>query len=441
MDPPETRYAKSGDVHIAYQVVGNGPLDLVWVPGATSNIELLWEFPDFAHFCTRLGTFCRLIAFDKRGTGMSDRDFGVATLEERIEDVRAVMDAVGSPRAALLGQSEGGPMSIVFAATYPERTQALILFGSYAFSLTKTWPDEQFQTRLDQFERDWGAGAFYLQLMAPSKISDEKFCRTWRRYERQCASPAAMIALQRINRDIDVRDVLSTIRVPTLVLHRAADANVTIDRGRYLAERVTGARFVEIPGPDHIIWVGDASRVVDEIEEFLTGSRGTAAEPDRVLATVLFTDIVDSTRRAAELGDRQWRELLDHHDQTVREQLARFRGHEVKNLGDGFLAIFDGPARAIRCAAAIVRGVEPLGIGVRSGLHTGEIELKRDDIGGIAVHIAARVADMAQAGESLVSSTVRDLVAGSGLRFEDRGLHVLRGLPEQVHLYTALPEA
>ncbi len=436
MTPPETRYARSGDVHIAYQVTGTGPFDLVWVPGAASNVELLWDFPDYARFATRLASFCRLICFDKRGTGMSDRTFGVPSLEERMDDVRAVMDAVGSQRAALLGQSEGGPMSILFAATYPERTRALILFGSFAYSVTRSWPVEQFQARLDNIEREWGSGS-YLQYMAPSKLSDDAFRRSWARYERQCASPASFIDLQRMNRDIDTREILPAIRVPSLVMHRSGDALVNVDRGRYLAEHIPGAKYVELPGIDHLPWVSEGDRVVDEIAEFLTGSR-SEPEADRVLATVLFTDIVDSTKRVAELGDHGWRALLDRHDDAVRQQLARFRGHEVKNLGDGFLATFDGPARAVRCAAAISDSVRPLGIAVRSGLHTGEIELKRDDVAGIAVHIAARVAAEAEAGETVVSSTVRDLVAGSGLRFQDRGLHALKGLPEEVHLYSVL---
>ncbi len=438
MDPPETRYAKSGDIHIAYQVIGNGPFDLVWVPGAASNVELLWDFPDYARFSARLASFCRLICFDKRGTGVSDCGSGIANLEDRMDDVRAVMDAAGSQRAALFGQSEGGPMRVLFAATHPERARALVLFGSFSYSRTRSWPPEQFQAWVDQFERDWGTGK-YLQLMAPSKLSDEVFRRAWARHERQCASPSAFIALQRMNREIDVRPILPTIRVPTLVLHRNGDPTVHVDRGRYLAEQIPDAKFVELPGPDHLPWIGDSDRVADEVEEFLTGSRGEV-EIDRVLATVLFTDIVDSTKRAAELGDRQWRALLDRHDEAVRQQLARFRGHEVKNLGDGFMATFDGPARAVRCASAIAEMMQPLGISVRSGLHTGEIELKRDDIGGIAVHIAARVAAMAESGQTLVSSTVRDLVADSGLRFGDRGLHQLRGLPEDVHLYTVLAE-
>src|SRR5579862_6127465 len=436
MDPPETRYAKSGDVHIAYQVIGSGPLDLVWVYGAASNIELQWEFSEYARFASRLASFCRLICFDKRGTGASDRGSGIATLEERIDDVRAVMDATGSQRAALLGQSEGGPMSILFAATHPERISALVLFGSFAYSLARSMPPEQYQARVDQFERNWGTG-MYLQYMAPSKLSDEAFRRAWPRYERQCASPSAIVALQQMNREIDVRHILPTIRVPTLVLHRSGDSNVQVDRARDLAEHIPGAKWVEFPGSDHLPWVGDSDPIVDEIEVFLTGSRHEV-DADRVLATVLYTDIVDSTKRAAELGDRQWRSLLDQHDEAVRAQIGRFRGHEIKSLGDGFLATFDGPARAVRCAAAIAGSVEPLGLTVRSGLHTGEIELNRDDIGGIAVHTAARVVAMAGPGETLVSSTVRDLVAGSGLRFEDRGLHALRGLPEEVHLYTVL---
>ena len=440
MDPPETRYTKSGDVNIAYQVIGTGPFDLIWIPPGNSNVELQWEFPDYARFSARLSSFCRLICFDKRGTGLSDRGFGIASLEQRIDDVRAVMDAAGSQRAALFGQCEGGSMSVLFAATHPERTRGLVLFAAMAYNHARLWPAKQRQARLDQIERDWGTGASLRQL-APSKSSDDGFRRIWARFERQSASPGAAVSLTRMNREIDVRPILPAIRVPSLVLHRTGDPMVPVDDSRYLAEHIPGAKYVELPGADHLPYTGDGERVVDEVEEFLTGSRTSQAEPDRVLATVLFTDIVDSTRRAAELGDRQWRALLDRHDQMVREQLARFRGREVKNLGDGFLTTFDGPARAIRCAAAIAESVKPLGIDLRSGLHTGEIELKRDDIGGIAVHIAARVANLAQPGERLVSSTVRDLVAGSGLRFQDRGLHALRGLTEEVHLYTALPES
>ena len=435
MTPPETRYAKSGDVHIAYQVVGEGPLDLIFVPGFVSNVEMLWEEPARAHLLSRLAAFSRLIVFDKRGTGLSDRHVGVAHLEERMDDVRAVMDAAGSERAALFGVSEGGGMSMLFSATYPERTQALALYGSYARHPTLT--PEALPHHIELIGRVWGTGEYIMRYMMPTKASDENLRRRMARLERQCASPTAAVACIRMSGEVDVRGILPTIRVPTLVLHRTGDARVTIDAGRYIANHIPGAKFVELPGVDHSPEPDMADRIAGEVEEFLTGSR-SSVEPDRVLATVLFTDIVNSTKRAAELGDRQWRALLDRHDEAVRTQLGRFRGHEVKSLGDGFLATFDGPARAVRCAAAIADTVEPLGLTVRSGLHTGEIELTRDDIGGIAVHTAARVVAMAGPGETLVSSTVRDLVAGSGLRFEDRGRHALRGLPEEVHLYTAL---
>jgi class 3 adenylate cyclase/esterase/lipase len=404
------------------------------VPGFVTNLELAWEDPAEARFMSRLGSFCRLIRFDKRGTGLSDRDAGIPSLEQRMDDVRAVMDAVGSQRAALFGISEGGSMSMLFAATYPARTRALIFYGAYARYPRSRAESEEF---IEAIDRGWGTGASF-RFFSRTAVADEKTVRAFARRERLGATPSAAIALQRMNEEIDVRDVLPAIRVPTLVLHRVGDERVKVEFGREIANRIAGAKFVELPGTGHstvLIDLGD--RIADEIEQFLTGSLHEV-EPDRVLATVLFTDIVDSTKRAAELGDRQWRTLLDRHDEAVRQQIARFRGHEVKNLGDGFLATFDGPARAVRCASAIAETMVPLGIGVRSGLHTGEIELKRDDIGGIAVHIAARVADMAQAGETLVSSTVRDLVAGSGLRFGDSGLHQLRGLPEQVHLYTVV---
>jgi class 3 adenylate cyclase len=437
MEPPETRYARSGDVHIAYQVSGAGPLDLVVVPGAFTNLELAWEIPGYAHFDSRLAAFSRLIRFDKRGTGLSDRVSGAATLEERMEDVRAVMDAVGSERAAVFGASEGGAMSMLFAATYPERTRALILYGTFARYGNWVRAPDQLEAAIAEIERSWGTGES-LRRYAPSLAEDENALRAWGRFERASASPSAIIALRRMNAEIDIRHVLPAIRVPTLVLHRSGDLAISPEAGRYIAAHIPGAKYVELPGADHLAFVGDSDRIVDEVEEFLTGSRSSEAEVDRVLATVLFTDIVDSTKRAAALGDRPWRALLDRHDEIVRQQLSRFRGREVKNLGDGFLVTFDGPARAVRCASAIAESVQPLGIAVRGGLHTGEIELKRDDIGGIAVHVAARVVAMAEPGETLVSSTVRDLVAGSGLRFDDRGFHALRGLPEEVRLYSAL---
>ena len=435
MEPPETRYAKSGDVSIAYQVLGKSNLDLVYVPGFVSNLDRYWENPIWVDFFSRITGFSRLILFDKRGTGLSDRVSGVPDLEVRMDDVRAVMDAVGSERAALFGQSEGGAMSMLFAATYPERTRALILFGTYAHHATWVLSGERLQAFLDLIERGWGTGGT-VEFFVPSKASDDSFRRHWAGWERAGASPAAAIALTRMNTEIDVRAILPTIRVPTLIMHRTGDPRCDVEAGRYLGKRIPGAKYVELSGNDHG-FLEIADRVADEIEEFLTGTR-SEVEIDRVLATVMFTDIVDSTKRAAELGDRQWRALLDRHDDTVRQQLARFRGQEVKNLGDGFMATFDGPARAVRCAASICELVGPLGIAVRSGLHTGEIELKHDDVADIAVHIAARVAAEAEAGETVVSSTVRDLVAGSGLRFQDRGIRALKGLPEEVHLYSVL---
>jgi pimeloyl-ACP methyl ester carboxylesterase len=434
MEQPETRYAKSGDVHIAYQVIGTGPFDLVFVPGFVANLDLIWEEPALTQFFSLFASFCRLILFDKRGTGLSDRLAGIAPLEDRMDDVRAVMDAAGSERAALFGISEGGAMSMLFAATYPERTRALVLYGSYARHPTIT--ADSLPQHVELIERLWGTGEYWGRFMAPTKVADESMRRAFARRERQSASPSAAISIVRMNSEVDARHILPSIRLPTLVLHRIGDTRITIDAGRYLASHIPGAKLVELPGTNHAPYfereVTDC--IVDEVAEFLTGSR-TEPEPDRVLATVMFTDIVDSTKQAAALGDRQWRILLYRHNETVRQQFTRFRGREVRSLGDGFLATFDGPARAARCAAAIVSAMRPLGIAVRSGLHTGEIEIMREDVGGIAVHIAARVADLAGPGEVLVSSTVRDLVAGSGLRFRDHGTHMVKGLEESLHLY------
>jgi pimeloyl-ACP methyl ester carboxylesterase len=439
MDSPEIRYAKSGDdVDIAYSVSGAGPIDLVWVQGYVNNVELHWEHPGTQQFISRLTSFCRLIRFDRRGTGSSDRTVSPGTtLEQRMDDVRGVMDAAGSHRAVLFGVSEGGPMSVMFSATYPERTQALVLYGAFARSPTRSagLSQDEIEARYNLVRQAWGTGASALR-MAPSQASDEAYARYWARFERLSCSPSAAVALMRASLEFDVRDLLPAIRVPTLVLHRTGDGAVPVEHGRFLGKHIPGAKYVEMAGNDHAPVIGDPERIIGEIEEFLTGSR-SEMEIDRVLATVLFTDVVDSTKRAATLGDRPWRQLLDRHDQIVRQQLSRFRGREVKNLGDGFLATFDGPARAVRCAAAIADTIKPLGIAVRGGLHTGEIELKGDDIGGIAVNIAARVAAVAGPNETLVSSTVRDLVAGSGLQFEDRGLHDLKGLPDHVHLYSA----
>jgi pimeloyl-ACP methyl ester carboxylesterase len=426
----ETHYAKSGDVNIAYQVVGNGPTDLVLVPGFVSHLENDWDEPRSAHFLERLASFSRLIRFDKRGTGLSDRPGGLPDLETRMDDVRAVMDAVQSERAALLGYSEGGPMCCLFAATYPDRTTALVLYGTYA---KRVDPDddypwvataEQRQAYVDQVEREWGFESD-LGTMAPN--ADAALTAWWRARARASASPGAARALLLMNSRIDVRQVLPTIRVPTLVLHRTGDRDSRLEEGRYIADHIPDARFVELAGEDHIPWI-DADQIVDEVEEFLTGIR-RGPEPDRVLATVLLTDIVGSSERAAELGDRRWRELLEAHHALVRRELARWRGNEVDTAGDGFLATFDGPARGIRCACAIRDGLHELGLEIRAGLHTGECEIIGGKVGGIAVHTAARVAARAASGEVFVSGTVRDLIAGSGIELEDQGVHTLKGIP------------
>jgi len=441
MAETSTQYAKSGDVHIAYQVSGSGPLDLVYVPGFVSHLECDWEHPLPARFFQRLSSFSRLIRFDKRGTGLSDRVGDMPTLEERMDDVRAVMDAVGSERAALLGASEGGPMSALFAATYPERTTALILYGSYARRSWASdhpygWTEEQWKTALDRLERNWGTPNWGIETWAPSLAKDEGYRHYRANYSRLAASPGAAVAIWRMNKDIDVRHVLPAIRIPTLVLHRTGDRLTRVEQARDLAERIAGAKLVQLAGEDHTPWVGDADSIVTEIEEFLTGARHEAAL-DRVLATVLFTDIVGSTERAAELGDGRWRDVLDSYYSLARRQLARFRGRELDTAGDGLLAAFDGPARAIRCAAAIRDGVRALSLEVRAAVHTGECELIGEKMAGIAVHIGARVAALASPGEVLVTSTVKDLVAGSGIRFEERGAPALKGVPGEWHLYAA----
>jgi class 3 adenylate cyclase len=442
---PETRYARAPDgVSIAYQVVGDGPRDLVYVPGWVSHLEAGWEEPTMAHLFERLASFSRLILFDKRGTGLSDRvaPDALPTLETRMSDLLSVCDAVGSQRAALFGVSEGGPMCILFGATHPQRTTAIALFGSFARrQYAPDYPMGQSQEAHDAFMQEmvdgWG-GPVGLDVRAPSRASDPRFRETWARYLRLGASPAAVLALGRMNAEIDVRPILPAVRVPTLVMHRTGDRTIPAEAGRYLAERIPGARYVEMPGDDHLPWVGDAERVVGEIEEFLTGMRHRP-EPQRVLATVLFTDIVGSTERAAELGDRAWSDLLTAHHALVRSELARYDGHEVDTAGDGFFATFDGPARAIRCAIAVMRGLGPLGIEVRAGLHTGEVELVGGSTGGgvrgMAVHIGARIAALAEPGEVLVSRTVKDLVVGSGLAFADRGTATLKGVPDTWQLY------
>ncbi len=442
---PETRYAKSGPYHIAYQVVGSGPIDLVVAPGFISNVEGAWNNPLQAQFFRRLASFSRLIRFDKRGTGLSDPVSvkELPTLEERMDDVRAVMDAVGSRKATLLGISEGGPLCLLFAATYPERTQALILYGTYACWLQSddnpigmSW--QEWHAMLAELEGGWG-GPAGLDWYAPSLKEDPQMQQMWGGFLRTGASPAAGLALLRMNEETDVRPALAAIHVPTLVLHRTGDRLIAVEHGRCLAARIADAKLVETPGVDHIPWIGGGEDITSEIQQFLTGVR-SMPEPDRMLATVMLTDIVGSTERVAAIGDRKWKDLLERHNDAVRRELARFRGREVKTTGDGFLATFDGPGRAIQCAQAIAKAAHKLGIEVRGGLHTGECELLAQDIGGIAVHVAARVAAKAGPGEVLVSRMVKDLVAGSAIRFEPRGTHTLKGVPGRFALFAAVAE-
>jgi pimeloyl-ACP methyl ester carboxylesterase len=435
------QYTRSGDVHVAYQVVGEGPIDLVMAMGAFTNLEVLWDNPDYRRLCEELGSFARLLLFDKRGMGLSDRvHFG--TLEERMDDIRAVMDAAGSESAALMGVSEGGPLSILFAATYPDRTRALILAGAEVKEeATEDWPwGECTRAELEAFlepeaiRQRWGKG-LTLDAYIPSRAGDEEL-RAWLgRLQVQSGSPADAIAFMRMAFEIDIRDIVPSIKVPTLVVHRTGDRVCHVENGRFLARHIEGAKYVELPGEDHSIWTDRSEELVAEVREFLTGVR-EPAEPDRVLATVLFTDIVGSTDRARELGDRRWGDLLERHNDVVRHDLERYRGREVDTAGDGFFATFDGPARAIRCARSIVGDVRAVGLEVRAGLHTGECELTGEAVRGIAVHTGARVAAEAGAGEVFVSQTVKDLVAGSGIEFEDRGVHQLKGIPGDWRLYS-----
>jgi pimeloyl-ACP methyl ester carboxylesterase len=437
---PEVRYARSGDVHIACQVLGSGDVDLVFVMGWLTNLQTYWELPSYRRFMERLAGFTRLILFDKRGMGLSDHT-AIGTLEERMDDVRAVMDAVGSERAVLMGISEGCPLSMVFAATHPERTAALIFIGGEVKEIIEDdWPlgqetREDYEAHLEKVlsgEIPWGQPTRVW--FAPSKEHDPAVMEWVGRLERTAASPAAAVAFMRLGSELDVRHVAPSIHVPTLVMHAPGDPIVPFAQGRWLAEQIEGARFVQLDGRDHVPWFDVADEVIAETREFLTGFR-EAPEPEQILATVLFTDIVDSTDRAREMGDREWRSLLERHHTTVREILASYRGREIDTAGDGFFASFDGPARAIRCAVAVRDALTGLGIPVRSGLHTGEVEIVGDKLAGIAVHIGSRVAAVADAGEVLVSSTVRDLVAGSGIAFDDRGLHELKGLDEPRRLF------
>lgn len=438
--PPETMYARSGDVNIAYQVIGDAPLDLVFVMGWVSHLEYFWREPSFARFLLRLASFARLILFDKRGTGLSDRVpiNELPTLEQRMDDVRAVMDAVGSERAALCGVSEGGPMCSLFAATYPEKTLALVMIGTYAKRIRDDdypWAPtpEHRQQFFDEMREQWG-GPVGLEERAPSVAGDPQFRQWWATYLRMGASPGAALALTQMNAEIDVRQVLPSIRVPTLVIHRTDDQCLKVEEGRYVAERIPGARYVELPGRDHLPFVGDQDAILDEVEEFLTGVRHTM-EPDRVLATVLFTQIVHSKEHEERLGPERWEALLDRLRGHVRKEIEWFRGREIDMIGDRPLAIFDGPARAIRCATAISEYASRLGVSMRAGLHTGECDMVDGKVGGIAAEIGAQVANKAAPDEVLVSSTVKDLVAGSGIRFEDRSVHQLGDVPGEWRLF------
>jgi class 3 adenylate cyclase/esterase/lipase len=435
---PVARYAKSGDLHIAYAVQGDGPIDLVWIPPWISQVEYLWAEPSLERVMARLTQFARVITFDRRGSGLSDPLFGAPTLEDQMDDVLAVLDAAGSESAVICGTLEGGPMAALFAATFPERTDALVMYATFARATWApgyefAWPAEIRDQHMEAGIKQWGQG-WVTAGVAPSKVQDPGFMEWAGRLERLAASPATIRRIFDLIGEFDVRDVLPSIRVPTLVMHRRDDSFIKVDHSRYIASKIPGARYVELEGEDNMFSLGDAEAVLGEIEEFLTGTRHER-EPDRMLATVLFTDICDSTARAAEMGDRGWRFLLERHDALFRQALERHRGREVKRTGDGFMATFDGPARAIRCAASIAEAMGSLGLQIRAGLHTGELEVMDGDLGGLAVHIASRVMGAAGPNEVLVSGTVKDLVVGSGIDFEDRGERELRGVPGEWRLY------
>jgi class 3 adenylate cyclase/alpha-beta hydrolase superfamily lysophospholipase len=445
VDRPETRYARTGDYHIAYQVVGHGPVDLVYVPGWVSHLDLYWEEPSIARFLRGLASFSRLIIFDKRGIGLSDPVplSSMPNLEERTDDVRAILDAVGSDRAALLGQGYGCPIALFFAASHPERVTRLVLYAGTVKAGLRTddfpWgPTEEEREAWRRESGEWGTDEFaasWVARLAPSAADDAQFVEWAGRMMRTAASPSTAQAFMRMQSFMDAREVLPLIRVPTLVVDRS-EAHLPkgpvdmppLEESRYIAERIPGAKLVALPGRDYLPWIGDADSIVSEVGRFVTGA-APARRPDRVLVTVLFTDIVDSTRRAAELGDMRWRELLERHNALVRGFLDEYRGREIDRAGDGFLVTFDGPARAIRCAQAIVASASREGLELRAGVHSGEVELLGQGIGGISVHVGARVAASAAPGEVLVTSTVRDLVAGSGIEFGDRGEHELKGVP------------
>jgi pimeloyl-ACP methyl ester carboxylesterase len=434
MEPIRTRYAKNGDINVAYQVFGEGNVDLVMVPGFISHIENYWDEPNLARWLRKVGSFARVILFDKQGTGLSDRSSEAPGMDERMDDVSAVMDAEGIEQAAIFGISEGGSLATLFAASHPERSQALILYG--AFAQFKSWfPTQEALEDLFQYiDTAWGSGES-IPMFAPTMADDPAFKEWWGKFERLGASPGAAKKIMQLNSQIDITDILPSVNVPTLVIHRKDDANVNVEGGRILAERISNAKYVELPGVDHLPMVGEnPDRIIDEMAQFLTGEWGPV-ETECVLATVLFTDIADSTKRAADLGDQRWRDLLENHHNRVRGELGHFRGKEIDTAGDGFFATFDGPARGIRCACAIRDSVSSLGINLRAGLHTGECELMGDKVSGLAVHIGARVMEKSDPGEVFVSSTVKDLVAGSGLQFNDRGKHTLKGIPGEWRLF------
>jgi class 3 adenylate cyclase/pimeloyl-ACP methyl ester carboxylesterase len=439
----ETQYAKKGDAHIAYQIVGEGPIDIVLVSTWFSHVEARWDLPGYVHYLQRLSAFSRLISFDKYGIGLSDPipSRELPPLEDWMDDVSAVMDAVGIERAAIVGAGEASPMAELFAATYPERTTALVLLNATARASAAPGydvgapPDVQ-ERLVSMTEQTWGRGDI-MAAISPSLADDPGAAEAWGRFFRLSASPSTAAAVMRMLFELDVRDVLPMIRVPTLVVHRQDNPIITVDQGRYVAEHIEGATFVAVPGADYGLAVGDIDAVIDEVEEFLTGSRPAHAT-DRVLATVMFTDIVDSTPRAVELGDARWRQVLEQHDELARTEVARFGGAIADFTGDGLLASFEGPARAVRCAFALRDRLRTLGLEIRAGLHTGEVERRSEGIAGIGVHIAARVLALAGADEVLVSRTVRDLVTGSGLTFVERGTHTLKGVPDEWEILEAV---
>lgn len=444
MQIPDVRYVRNGDVALAYQVFGEGPLDIVYLPAFANNIEIAWESPHYARFLRRLASFARVIFMDRRGTGLSDRmsPTDLPPLETLMDDLRVVLEDVGAAQPALFGYADSACICAIFAGTYPDRVSAQILFGVAAVGVGSEgypwqWGTEEWDAYYKGIAAGWGTRTYAEEIVPwfhPSLAGDERHTNWWARFMRQSASPNSAEAIERIWQLIDIRPILPTISAPTLVIHRVDDKVELVEAGRDVASRIPGARFVELPGGDDAPWAGDQDAVLDEIERFLFGRRHVA-DVDRVLATVLFTDIVGSTTRAVELGDAQWAEVLSRHHELVRAELERFRGREVDTAGDGFLATFDGPARAVRCAQAIGESVGDLGLAVRAGVHTGEVERERDDIRGIAVHMGARIGALAGANEVLVSSTVKDLVAGSGLRFEDAGTHELKGIPGRWSLF------